>query len=76
MKEREYAFDVLRVIAMIMVIIIHVSNVYTRSFNFIDTNSYLVSLIFNTISRVSVPNSSMGYIIFNLGIFISWSNIW
>ena len=55
MKEREYAFDVLRVIAMIMVIIIHVSNVYTRSFNFIDTNSYLVSLIFNTISRVSVP---------------------
>ena len=55
MKEREYSFDVLRVIAMIMVIIIHVSNVYTRSFNFIDTNSYLVSLIFNTISRVSVP---------------------
>jgi len=55
MKEREYTFDVLRVIAMIMVIIIHVSNVYTRSYNFIDTNSYLVSLIFNTISRVSVP---------------------
>ncbi len=55
MKEREYSFDVLRVIAMIMVITIHVSNVYTRSFNFIDTNSYLVSLIFNTISRVSVP---------------------
>ena len=55
MKEREYPFDVLRVIAMIMVIIIHVSNVYTRSYNFIDTNSYLVSLIFNTISRVSVP---------------------
>ena len=55
MKEREYTFDVLRVIAMIMVIIIHVSNVYTRSYNFIDTNSYLVSLIFNTISRISVP---------------------
>ena len=55
MKEKEYSFDVLRVIAMIMVIIIHVSNVYTRSFNFIDSNSYLVSLIFNTISRVSVP---------------------
>ena len=55
MKEREYTFDVLRVISMIMVIVIHVSNVYTRSFNFIDTNSYLVSLVFNTISRVSVP---------------------
>ena len=55
MKEREYSFDVLRVIAMIMVIIIHVSNVYTRSFNFIDSSNYLVALIFNTVSRVSVP---------------------
>ena len=55
MKEREYSFDILRVIAMIMVIVIHVSNVYTRSFNFIDSTSYLIALIFNTISRVSVP---------------------
>lgn len=54
-QKRENAFDVLRVIAMIMVIIIHVSNVYGRNFEEISNFSYLISLIFNTISRVSVP---------------------
>ena len=44
MKEREYTFDVLRVIAMIMVIIIHVSNVYTRSYNFIDFTTSISSI--------------------------------
>jgi len=53
--KKEYSFDVLRVIAMIMVIIIHVSNVYCRSFGFINSNSYIITLCFNTISRVSVP---------------------
>jgi surface polysaccharide O-acyltransferase-like enzyme len=53
--KREYSFDILRVVAMIMVIIIHVSNVYSRFYSFIDNSSYLISLIFNTISRVSVP---------------------
>lgn len=54
-KTREYAFDILRVISMIMVIIIHIANVYCRSFGMISTKSYLISLIFNTICRVSVP---------------------
>lgn len=54
-KKRENTFDVLRVIAMIMVIIIHVSNVYGRNFDEISNSSYLISLIFNTVSRVSVP---------------------
>ena len=54
-KTREYAFDILRVISMIMVIIIHIANVYCRSFGLISTKSYLISLIFNTICRVSVP---------------------
>ena len=54
-KERENAFDILRIIAMTMVIIIHVSNIYSRSFGTISNNSYLFSLIFNTISRISVP---------------------
>jgi len=49
--KKEYSFDVLRVIAMIMVIIIHVSNVYCRSFGFINSNSYIITLCFNTISR-------------------------
>ena len=54
-EKREYAFDALRVIAMIMVVIIHVANVYTRSFSEISHSSYLFSLIFSTFSRVSVP---------------------
>ena len=55
MKKREYAFDILRVIAMIMVIIVHVSNIYSRSFGIISNSSFFISLVFNTISRVSVP---------------------
>ena len=54
-NKREYAFDALRVIAMIMVVVIHVANVYTRSFSSISSSSYVVSLIFSTFSRVSVP---------------------
>ena len=53
--KREYSFDILRVISMIMVIIVHVSNVYSRSFGFISNSSFIFSLIFNTISRISVP---------------------
>ena len=54
-KTREYSFDILRAISMVMVIIIHVSNVYCRKYGLISSNSYVFSLIFNTISRVSVP---------------------
>ena len=54
-KKREYAFDILRVIAMTMVIIVHVSNVYSRSFGIISNAAFLISLVFNTISRISVP---------------------
>ena len=54
-KKREYAFDILRAVAMIMVITIHVSNVYSRSFGFIGNGSFIVSLFFNTVSRISVP---------------------
>ena len=54
-KNREYAFDILRVISMLMVIIIHVANIYCRSFGIISNSSYLISLIFNTICRISVP---------------------
>ena len=54
-NKREYAFDILRVIAMIMVIVIHVSNVYSRSYGIISDSSFIVSLFFNTISRISVP---------------------
>ena len=55
MKTREYSFDLLRVISMFMVIVVHVSNVYSRSYGIISNQSYIISLIFNTISRISVP---------------------
>ena len=38
-----------------MVVVIHVSNVYSRSYGIISNSSYLVSIIFNTVSRISVP---------------------
>jgi len=55
MKKRNYRLDLLRVISMIMVIIIHIANYYCRSFNNLDKLSYVGALIFNTISRISVP---------------------
>ena len=54
-KAREYSFDILRVIAMMMVIVVHVSNVYSRSYGIIGDKSFIISLCFNTISRISVP---------------------
>lgn len=54
-QKREYSFDILRVISMIMVIVIHVANVYSRAYGTINNFSFLGSLIFNTISRISVP---------------------
>ena len=55
MRKRDYRLDLLRVISMIMVVIIHIANYYCRAFIDIDKVSYLGALIFNTISRISVP---------------------
>jgi len=55
MRKRNYRLDLLRVISMIMVVAIHIANYYCRAFNDIDKISYLGALIFNTISRISVP---------------------
>ena len=55
MNKREYAFDILRTISMLMVIMIHVSNVYSRSFGIIGNHYFIISLFFNTICRISVP---------------------
>ena len=54
-NKRDYSFDFLRIISMFMVIVIHVSNVYSRSFGIISNKYYLVSLFYNTICRISVP---------------------
>lgn len=55
MRKRDYRLDLLRVLSMIMVVIIHIANYYCRSLNIIDNISYIGALIFNTISRISVP---------------------
>lgn len=55
MQKKEYSFDILRVIAMFMVVVIHVSNVYSRNFGNISNSSFFYSLIYNTICRISVP---------------------
>ena len=54
-KTRELSFDILRVISMCMVVIVHVSNVYSRSYGIIGNKSFIISLVFNTVSRISVP---------------------
>ena len=54
-KTREFSFDILRVVSMCMVIIVHVANVYSRSYGIIGDDSFVISLGFNTISRISVP---------------------
>lgn len=66
-KKREYSFDILRIISMFMVIVVHVSNVYSRSFGIIGNKSFFISLVFNTISRISVPIFLMisGALLFN-----------
>lgn len=55
MEKREYSFDILRTISMFMVIVVHVANVFSRSYGSISNTSYLYSLIYNAISRISVP---------------------
>lgn len=55
MEKRDYKLDLLRVISMVMVIVIHIANYYCRAFNSINRLSYFGALIFNTISRISVP---------------------
>lgn len=59
MSYRNSKLDLLRVMSMIMVIIIHIANYYCRSFSNISKVSYLGALIFNTISRISVPTFFM-----------------
>lgn len=53
--EKDNKLDVLRVLSMFFVIVIHVANYYGRSFHDIDSISYLGSVIFNTLARISVP---------------------
>ena len=55
MKKRLINIELIRVIAIIMVIIIHVSNIYFYSFNKISSYNFLYSVIYNSFARVCVP---------------------
>ncbi len=52
---KDFRLDILRTIACVMVVFIHVANYYCRAFSEISSVSYLASVIFNTVCRVSVP---------------------
>lgn len=55
MKGKNYNLELVRMIAFIMVIAIHVSNYFCRAYGEIPTGEYVYSLFWNTVSRVSVP---------------------
>lgn len=56
-REKNYNLEVLRVVACIMVVVIHVSNYYSRGYGLGEVNnaSYIFSIITNVISRIAVP---------------------
>lgn len=53
--KRDNRLDFLRVLSMFLVIVIHIANYYGRAFGQISKISFLGSVIFNVIARVSVP---------------------
>ncbi len=55
MKEKNYQLEVLRVISCINVVLIHVCNLYSRSFGDITDGEYVFSVILNAMARTSVP---------------------
>lgn len=55
MKEKNYQLEVLRVISCINVVLIHVCNLYSRSFGTISDGEYVFSVILNAMARTSVP---------------------
>ncbi len=56
-KEINYSLEALRVMACVMVICIHVSNYYCRGYGLgeVSNTSYVISVIWNSVSRVAVP---------------------
>ncbi len=67
MKERKINIEFIRVFAIIMTVMIHVSNVYIYSFKGISHSDYLVAVIFNSLSRICVPLFFMVSGIFLIG---------
>ena len=55
MKEKNYNLELVRVISFILVIVIHVTNYFCRSYGRIPQGEYLFSLALDTVARLSVP---------------------
>lgn len=55
MRERNYNIEIMRIIAFVMVIVIHVSNYFCRAYGSVSNGEYVYSLILNVLSRISVP---------------------
>ncbi len=55
MSQRKLNIEFARVIATVLVISIHVANVYIRSFGEVANSDFLVAVVFSSIARVCVP---------------------
>ena len=53
--QRNFHLDQMRVISCIMVIAIHVCNIYNRAFPDISQFNYIIAAFINSFSRISVP---------------------
>jgi len=56
-REINYNLEALRAMACVMVICIHVSNYYCRGYGLgeVSNTSYIISVVWNSISRIAVP---------------------
>lgn len=56
-KEINYSLEALRVMACFMVVCIHVSNYYCRGYGLgeVSNTSYVIAVMYNSVSRVAVP---------------------
>ena len=55
MKEKNQNIEMLRAVACVMVIVIHITNYFNRAFGNISQGEYVVAVICNALARVSVP---------------------
>lgn len=55
MNNKKISIEYIRVIAIIMTITIHVSNIYIYAFDEISDGYFLTSVIYNSLSRLCVP---------------------
>lgn len=55
MKERDYTLDFVRLISIFLVVIIHISNYYNRYLDDLNSSSYFIATLYNSVARISVP---------------------